>query len=61
VKRKEVIIDIGPDGELCLETTGYSGPDCERATRELEAALGKVEQTTRTPEFYQPVRAQQRH
>ena len=58
--KKEVIIDISADGELRLETTGFSGADCERATRELEQALGHVERSTRTPEFYQPTRVQQR-
>jgi len=37
---KRINIDIGPDGTLTIDAVGFSGPDCEQATKFLEEALG---------------------
>ena len=48
---KRVIIDIAPDGSVKIDAVGFSGPECEKATRFLDEALGKVTKNTRKPEF----------
>jgi hypothetical protein len=37
---KRIAIDIGPDGTVAIDAVGFSGPDCEQATKFLEEALG---------------------
>ena len=55
----EVVIDA--QGNIRLQTTGFAGPACRRASADLEAALGVVQAEQPTAEFYQaqPVAAQQ--
>ena len=48
-----ITVRVSPTGETVIETTGYRGNACQHATRQLEAALGKVEAETRKPEFFQ--------
>ncbi len=48
MKSIEVIIDEG--GELSIEAFGFSGSDCEAATRFLEEALGRCGCRKRKPE-----------
>lgn len=54
---KRVIVLVDRQGKLTLETQGYTGADCQVATRELEAALGAAESETLKPEFYQVTQA----
>lgn len=43
-----------------IEAIGFSGPMCERETREIEEALGTVQEKIRKSEFYQkPEQTQQ--
>lgn len=37
---EEIEIIIGKDGKIQLETSGFSGEGCLKATEELEALLG---------------------
>jgi len=46
-------VDIAPDGAVSIDAVGFSGPDCEQATKFLEDALGVVEQKQRKPEYHQ--------
>lgn len=46
-------VDIGPDGAIKIDAVGFSGPDCEQATKFLEDALGTVDQVRRKPEYHQ--------
>lgn len=39
-------------GESTVETSGYSGGECEQATAALERALGKTTTNTRTREYH---------
>lgn len=48
-----IIVDIGPDGAVRIDAVGFSGPDCEQATKFLEEALGTVAQKHRKPEYHQ--------
>lgn len=50
---KQIIIKIPLDGDVTVETKGYSGPECKQATRDLQAALGEVVSDKNTPEYYQ--------
>ena len=51
-------IIVSPSGEIKIEAVGFKGPDCDQATRFLEAALGLVAQKQRTPEYQQSNRSQ---
>ena len=50
---QQIVVDIGPDGQVHIDAVGFSGPDCEHATRFLEDALGTVEQKRLKPEYHQ--------
>ena len=50
---------VSPQGEATVQTKGYAGGDCLRASKFLEDALGVVAQERKTAEFYQPVQAEQ--
>jgi hypothetical protein len=44
---------VSPKGETTLQTKGYSGADCQQASRFLEEALGLVAAERKTTEYYQ--------
>jgi hypothetical protein len=44
---------ISPTGEATVQTRGYSGNDCLRASKFLESALGVVTADRKTAEFYE--------
>lgn len=46
-------VTVNPQGETRIETHGFAGATCQRATRSLEAALGLVQSEQLTAEFYQ--------
>ena len=45
-------------GETKVETKGFSGNDCQAATRCLEIALGARDSESLTSEFYQQARSE---
>lgn len=49
---QQVIITV-EDGTPLVEVKCVKGADCKRLTRGLEAALGEVQETKTTPEFYE--------
>ena len=53
VVKRELVIQIAPDGTISLEVKGVPGPDCIEFTKALEEALGEVVQRERTSEYYQ--------
>jgi hypothetical protein len=57
---KRIDIDIGPDGSIAIDAVGFSGPDCEEATRFLEEALGEPTARQHKPEYRQRATAQRR-
>lgn len=57
---KTIEIIVKPDGSLKIDAVGFQGADCEKATRFLEQALGKVAGKQKKPEFHRQVRRQQR-
>ena len=44
-------IIVSPKGDISINAFGFKGPDCERATRALEEALGVVQQRNKKPEY----------
>lgn len=48
---RQIKVDIGPDGAVTIDAVGFSGSDCEEATRFLEDALGDVCERRRKPEY----------
>ena len=57
---KRIDIDIGPDGSIAIDAVGFSGPDCEEATRFFEEALGEPASRQHKPEYRQRATAQRR-
>lgn len=53
MKKTEMEITIGPDGEVKIEVIGVSGKTCVDATEFLEEALGEVKDREFTREYYQ--------
>jgi hypothetical protein len=50
---KTIEIIIGTTGEIQIDAVGFKGPDCEKATKFLEEALGVVGQKIKKPEYHQ--------
>ncbi len=50
--RKQIDFTIDEEGNVSIQVKGVGGADCEKLTREIEAALGVVSERTRTSEFY---------
>jgi hypothetical protein len=46
-------VTVNSNGETRIETHGFVGEDCQRATRSLEVALGLVRSEQCTADFYQ--------
>ena len=40
--KPHIEIIVSPTGDIAIDAIGFKGADCERATRFLEEALGKV-------------------
>jgi len=57
---KRIDIDIGPDGSIAIDAVGFSGPDCEEATRFLEEALGESTSRQEKPEHRRRATVQRR-
>jgi len=52
-------VTVTPKGETTVQTKGFSGGDCLKASKFLETALGIITADRRTAEFYQVVQPQQ--
>jgi len=50
---RTIEIIIATTGEIQIDAVGFMGPDCERATRFLEEALGVVGRKIKKPEYHQ--------
>ncbi len=58
---KTIEVIVKPDGSLKIDALGFQGGvDCEKATKFLEQALGKVAAKTKKPDHYRQVQHQQR-
>lgn len=50
---KTITVEINPAGEVVIETAGFRGNACTKATAAIEAALGVTDSSRKKPEFYQ--------
>ncbi len=50
---RTIEIIIGTTGDIRIDSIGFKGPDCEKATKFLEEALGVVGQKVKKPEYHQ--------
>ena len=53
---KTIEIVVGTTGEIRVEAVEFQGPDCEKATRFIEEALGQVQERQKKPEFHTATR-----
>ena len=53
MKKRELIVTIGKDGNVTIDVQGFSGEGCEEFTKELEQELGVVIKRSKKPEYYQ--------
>lgn len=52
-KKRDILITIGPDGDVQLEVEGAAGKECLDLTRFLEEELGDVTDRQFTSAYYQ--------
>lgn len=50
----KIKVTIDRKGRVTIETEGFSGPACKRATKNLEDALGGAKSEDYTREYYEP-------
>ena len=48
---RSIEVIVMPDGSLVIDAIGFKGPDCEKATRFLEEALGHIAGKQRKPAY----------
>ena len=53
MNNRTIEIIIGTTGEIQIDAVGFKGPDCEKATKFLEEALGVVGKKIKKPEYHQ--------
>ena len=51
--KKTIEITIGPEGQFSVEAHGFKGASCHKATKAFEEALGDIETSRHTAEFFQ--------
>jgi len=56
---KTIEIIVAPDGETKIETRGFTGSECQQASRFIEQALGQKIAESLTAEFYSVPQAEQ--
>lgn len=50
--KRTVEVIVAPSGEIQIDAVGFTGADCEKATRFLEEALGVVSNRAKKPEYH---------
>jgi len=50
---EELEITIDPEGNVSVRVKGVKGERCEDVTRDLEEAIGDLEERKHTDEYYQ--------
>lgn len=57
---REIIVTVDANGNTVIETKGFSGSDCLKATMDLEKALGATTADRKTREFNQQATTEQK-
>ncbi|MCP4593979.1 MAG: DUF2997 domain-containing protein [bacterium] len=52
-----MVIEFDENGDCTTEGQGFVGPECDKALREIERALGQTTSRTKKPEYTQQQRA----
>ena len=52
-------VTVSPTGQTTVQTKGYTGSECQQASKWLEQALGIATAEQKTAEFYQATERQQ--
>ena len=55
---KTIEIVVAPNGQTRVETKGFTGANCQEASRFVEQALGQRTGETLKAEFHQPARSE---
>ena len=55
---KTIEVTVSTTGETKVETKGFSGSECQTASRALELALGARQTESLKSEFYQQARSE---
>ena len=50
---RTIEIIVSTTGDISIDAVGFKGPDCERAAKFLEEALGVVGKKVKKPEYHQ--------
>jgi hypothetical protein len=50
--KRTIEVIVSPSGEIQIDAVGFTGADCEKATRFLEEALGVVSNRMKKPEYH---------
>ncbi len=53
MNKKQIIVEVDQDGAVTIEAVGFKGAACEKATAEIEKALGAVANRRKKPEYHQ--------
>lgn len=60
MEMQEMEITIDREGKILVKVNGAHGTDCREMTKNIENALGVVEERTNLPEYYeQPLNEEQ--
>ena len=58
MNKRTIEVIVNADGSLVVDAVGFKGPDCEKATRFLEEALGQIATKQRKPAYNERNRTQ---
>lgn len=50
---KTIIVEVKEDGTVKIDAIGFTGAACEKATAEIEKALGTAGKRNKKPEYHQ--------
>ena len=51
MNQRSIDVIVNPDGSLIIDAIGFKGPECDKATRFLEEALGQIATKQRKPAY----------
>ena len=51
MNQRSIEVIVNTDGSLIIDAVGFKGPACDKATRFLEEALGRIASKQRKPSY----------
>ena len=58
MNKRSIDVIVMPDGQLIIDAVGFKGAACDKATRFLEEALGRIATKQRKPAYDERNRTQ---